>query len=109
MDGGIKFDMNGNTKPVHRSVRISSKAEELLVRLSDVCNKYHVRVNGDDEVNPSVLLTYLIEKLANSTGNKENELFDALVRIFEVRDSEGRELESIISRGISREVVVKRV
>jgi len=90
-------------KVVFRAVRFTRIADELIERLCLVCNKSNFKINGESEINPTILLGYFFEKLAHQKDACSEDLLKFL-NMIDVKNQYGKELDIDIVRIILREM-----
>jgi len=90
-------------KVVFRAVRFTKTADELIERLCNVCNKSNFKINGESEINPTILLGYFFEKLSHQRDSRSEDLLKFLNTI-DVRNQYGKELDILSVRVILREI-----
>jgi len=79
-------------KLVIRAVRLTVKADNLLEELSKVCNDNNLKVNGEKNINPSLLLCYFYEKCAIPQVGISDEIYK-LFKALDVKTQQGEPVD----------------
>lgn len=90
-------------KIVIRAVRFTFRGDTLLQNLAIACNKFNLKINGESEINPSVLLGYLYEKLSHSNEGKSDKVLQ-LLTLLDAKTPSGKDVDIDIIRAIIREM-----
>ena len=92
----------GEFKIIIRSVRFTPKADDLVEKLADACNKYNLKINGDNEITPSILLCYIYEKLSHNENRTEE--LHKLLQALDVKTPVGNTIDIDMTRALVRSI-----
>ncbi len=90
-------------KVVVRAVRFTIRADSMLEKLADTCNRFNLKVNGNAEITPSLLLCHIFEKLAHKTESRSEDILQILTTL-EVKTPFGKDVDIDLIRSMVKEI-----